>query len=243
MSEPLISLEAVTKSYDRTPILCDVDLSLAPAQTIGLLGANGAGKSTLIKSLLDLCAIDAGVIQIFGCDHRSPQARAQLAYLPENFQPPHYVRGEEFLRLMAGLHGMVATLESMVSHCRDLDLDPAALKFPAHEYSKGMLQKLGLIACLISERPLLVLDEPMSGLDPSARALFKKRLQSLKTTGSSVFFSTHLLDDVASLCDTVVVLDSGRVRFCGGVSALLAQHDSEDLEAAFLRCIEAETSA
>jgi len=233
-----VSFQGVAKSYGKHPVLNDIDLQVLPGQTLGLVGLNGAGKSTLLKSLLDLTAIDAGRIEIFGSDHRHPDARSSVAYLAENFQPQHFVHGADFLRFITQLHGVSLTQAAVDAECAALELDRAALDRPVKEYSKGMRQKLGLIGCLLSERPLLVMDEPMSGLDPQARALFGRRLRRLKDNGTSLFFSTHLLEDVSALCDCMAVLHDGRIRFDGAVESFTRAYPADSLESAFLRCIE-----
>jgi ABC-2 type transport system ATP-binding protein len=139
---------------------------------------------------------------------------------------------------MAALHGRPADPPGSAAEVAALDLDPAALDRPARFYSKGMAQKLGLAATLLSGKDLLVLDEPMSGLDPRARALLKRRLTALKADGHTLFFSTHLLTDVEDLCDRLAVLHGGRVRFVGSPEECRAAFGAPTLEAAFLACIE-----
>ena len=118
-----------------------------------------------------------------------------------------------------------------------LDFDPAGLDKPVRQLSKGMSQKLGLAACLLSNKPLLVLDEPMSGLDPRTRACLKQYLLELKGEGKTVFFSTHMLADVDVLCDRVAILHEGRIRFAGTPARCQAEFQADDLEQAYLRCV------
>jgi len=119
-----------------------------------------------------------------------------------------------------------------------LDLDRRALQSPVRSFSKGMTQKLGLAACLLSDKRLFVLDEPSSGLDPKARALLKRELLALRDRGRTLFLTSHLLADVEQLCDRMAVLHAGSLRFVGAPSELLAQHGTSDMESAFLACIE-----
>jgi ABC-2 type transport system ATP-binding protein len=118
-----------------------------------------------------------------------------------------------------------------------LDIDPAALTRLARTYSKGMTQKLGLAACLLSDASLFVLDEPMSGLDPKARALVKRQLAALKSEGKTMFFSSHVLADVEELCDRMGILHGGELRFVGMPSDCRAQYRAATLEDAYLSCI------
>jgi len=119
-----------------------------------------------------------------------------------------------------------------------LDLDVVALNLPVRAYSKGMTQKLGLAACLLCRKDLYIFDEPMSGLDPKARALLKTQMRDFKTQGRTVFFTSHALADVAELCDRVAVLHAGMLLFAGAPAALCEQYADRDLEGAFLNCID-----
>ena len=127
--------------------------------------------------------------------------------------------------------------DAVVAMCVALELDPHALLRPVRTYSKGMAQKLGLAATFLSGRDLLVLDEPLSGLDPKARILVKAQLQNERAAGRTVFISTHMLADVESLCDRMCLLDGGRIVFQGTVADWLSQYAATDLETAFLRAV------
>jgi len=237
MSTEALQFRNVTKSYPHQLALSDLNLSVHAGEFFGLVGVNGAGKTTLIKSLLDFCDIDSGSVEIFGIDHRQAEARARLAYLPERFLPPYYLTGRDFLQFMARLHRVALDEAHMAQMLATLDLDVSALAKPVRDYSKGMAQKLGLAACFLSGKDLLVLDEPMSGLDPKARALLKNYLQKLKVQGKTLFFSTHMLHDVEALCDRIAILHGGNVRFVGSPQECCAQFGAENLEQAYLNCI------
>ncbi len=170
MPEPLVRFRGVSKSFGRAEVLRGIDLDVHPGECVGLAGLNGAGKTTLIKCLLDFCDIDSGAIEIHGVAHRRPQARARVAFLPERFTAPYFFTGREFIAMMLQLFGSRYEEERVCAMFAALDLDVAALDKPVRAYSKGMTQKLGLAACFLSQRDLYVLDEPMSGLDPKARA-------------------------------------------------------------------------
>ena len=229
--------DQVRKRYGRQPVLEGVDLEVREGEFFGLVGVNGAGKTTLIKILLDFQLADGGEIRIFGLSHRETQARARLAYLPERFNPPYYLNGRQFVNYMARLHGIELD-EAGIHHVFErLDLDPAALGKPVRTFSKGMAQKLGLAACLLCRRDLLVLDEPMSGLDPKARALVKQELQRLKGEGQTLFFTTHLLHDVEALCDRLGILHDGRLCFVGTPAECRERFGADNLETAYLRAI------
>lgn len=232
-----IGFEGVVKRYGAHEALAGVDLDLAAGEALGLIGVNGAGKTTLIKTLLDFCALDAGAIRIFGTPHTRTQARERLAFLPERFVPPYFLTGHEFLQMMGRLYARAPATGDLDAIAAALDLEPAALAKPVRTLSKGMAQKLGLAACLLSGRELLVLDEPMSGLDPRARARVKEQLLQVRRAGRTLFFSTHLLADVEALCDRVAVLHEGRVRFLGTGEAFRAAYAADTLEDAYLACV------
>lgn len=231
---PALAFHGIGKSFGERVVLADVTLDVAPGEALGLVGVNGAGKTTLLRALLDLAPPDAGRIAIFGTPAQRPEARRHLSYLAERFTPPPFATGTQLLRYLLALHDVALDSDAAAAEARALDLDPAALGRPARYYSKGMAQKLGLIACVLARRPLLVLDEPMSGLDPRARVLFKRCLANQKAAGVSLFFSTHLLADVEALCDRIAVLDGGRLVWVGTPADLLRAESASTLEEAFL---------
>ena len=238
MSEIALRFSGVSKSYGRAAVLHDVSFEVASGEFFGLVGVNGAGKTTLLKCLLDFCETDGGGIEIFGTAHRQTAARRRLAFLPERFNPPYYLTGEDFIRYVIEMQSTAYDRDEAERMLRTLDLDLVALKLPVRAYSKGMTQKLGLAACFLSHKDLYVLDEPTSGLDPKARALLNAHLRELKQRERTVFFTSHALADVAEVCDRVAVMHAGTLRFAGTPGALCRQYASADLEQAFLRCIE-----
>jgi ABC-2 type transport system ATP-binding protein len=232
-----LRIEGLAKRFRGRPALRGVDLEVAPGAALGLVGANGAGKTTLLKCALDLCAADAGRVEIFGVPHREPAARARLAYLPERFSPPHYLLGREFLAMMLSLAGARYDPAAARRQLAELELEAAALARPVRQLSKGMTQKLGLAACFLVPRDLYVLDEPMSGLDPASRVAVKSVLERLSRAGRALFFTSHVLSDVEALCSAVAVLDQGAVRFRGPPAELCRRYGEPALERAYLKCI------
>jgi ABC-2 type transport system ATP-binding protein len=236
---PALEFDAVTKRFGAAVALSGLSLSIHAGESFGLAGMNGAGKTTLIKCMLDFCAADGGAVRIFGVDHRLTAARSRVAFLPERFTPPYYLKGRDFLRYMLKLYGVSyrdADAEEMLGR---LDLDLSALTKPVRAFSKGMTQKLGLAACMLSRKDLYVLDEPTSGLDPKARALLKGCLGELRHRGRTVFFTSHALADVEEICDRMAVIHGGQLRYAGTPAQLRARHAADTLEQAFLACIEA----
>lgn len=235
--EPALSVQGVSVAYGRRHVLDDVGLEVARGEIFGLIGLNGVGKTTLIKAVLDLVDADRGAIAIFGVPSDKARSRAALAYLPEHLQPNGNLKGREFIDLsLAGFGIRAAGLEAAAE---GLALDPTALDRRMATYSKGMLQKVGLLATLLSERPLLVLDEPMTGLDPRARILLKDRLIAFRDGGGAVFFSSHILSDIDEICDRVGVIHDGRILFTGTPGAMKTAFGSASLERAFLAAISA----
>ncbi len=233
-----LEFEKVSKSYGSKTVLNEISLSMLEGEYVGLVGVNGAGKTTLIKCLLNFCALDSGQIRIFGSDHRENNARHALTFLPEKFVPPYFLRGLDFLKYMSALHQVEYDAARVRGLLATLDLAEAALAQPVYEYSKGMAQKLGLVASLMIKRKLLVYDEPMSGLDPRARARLKEYLLSLKDRRLSLFYSTHLLEDIESMCDRLVILHQGRIYFSGTLPECLEKYNAPSLERAYLNCVE-----
>ncbi len=237
MSASAVRFQQVVKNYASGAVLRGVDLEIRAGECFGLVGVNGAGKTSLLKCLFDFCALDAGAIAIFGQPHRAAAARAPLAYLPERFLPPYYLSGGAFLRYMLTLHGAAYDARAVAAMLAALDLDPAALARPAREYSNGMTQKLGLAACFLAEKAMYVFDEPMSGLDPKARALLKRQVLRLRAAGATIFFTSHALADVGELCDRLAILHEGRIRFVGTTAQCCAAYGAETLEQAFMHCV------
>jgi len=238
-----LRVASLAKRYGRREALRGVDLALAAGESLGLVGANGAGKTTLIKCVLDLCDYHAGEIEIFGISARQPRARARLSYVPERFMPPHHLRGGEFLELMPRLAGAAYDAARAARLLDELELEAGVLRMPVRQLSKGMTQKLGLAACLLVERDLYVLDEPMSGLDPAARVAVKSVLRRLGEEGRTLLLTSHVLVDVEELCSAMAVLERGRLLYRGAPAELCERYAEKSLERAYMRCIRDEQSA
>ena len=242
MPNAAIQFSQVTKRYGTVAALENFTFTVAAGECVALSGVNGAGKTTLLKCLLDLVRIDAGEIMIFGVSHQRTVSRTPLAFLPERFSPPYYLTGRDFLSYMAKLDGLAVDLARVTLMFNALDLQLDVLDKPVRLLSKGMTQKLGLAACLLSDKQLYVLDEPMSGLDPRARARVKAEISKLKQAGKTILFTSHALADAEELGDSLAVVHDGKIKFLGTPETLRSQYASSgdgDLEQAFLHCIEA----
>jgi ABC-2 type transport system ATP-binding protein len=237
MTDPVVRFSGVYKSFGSAVVLRGAEFVLPQGQFLGLAGLNGAGKTTLIKCLLDFCALDKGEIAIHGISSRRPEARSRLSFLPERFVPPYFLTGREFIRAMLRLAQREFDERRVRAMFGDLDLDAVALDQPVRSYSKGMTQKLGLAACFMSERDLYVLDEPMSGLDPSARARVKSILARLHGEGRTLLLTSHSLADIEEICDHMLILHQGTFAFSGAPVSLRERYGERTLENAFLKCI------
>ena len=227
----------VRAGYGERRVLDDVSFSVSVGQTYGLIGLNGVGKTTLIKIVLGLKSALSGEIRVLGKSSVDVATRADISYLPERFDPPWFLKGGEFVQFAASLYGRQVAWDDMESACRRLALDPDVLKNKVQTYSKGMRQKLGLIATVLTGCQILILDEPMSGLDPLARSLVKNLLASVKSEGRTIILSSHILADMDEICDCVTVIDSSKVMFTGTPEEMKAQTEEKFLEKSFLKII------
>jgi ABC-2 type transport system ATP-binding protein len=240
MSASPMSVQAVHKSYANRKVLEDISFNLVSGEIFGLIGLNGAGKTTMIKILLDLVSAQQGKAQMFGIDTTSLQARRNLSYLPEKFQPSRYLKGMEYLDIALSYYGKKLDPRLARDYAVRLDLDPRVLDSRVGSYSKGMGQKLGLLGAFMIDASLLILDEPMSGLDPRARIKLKDVLLDNRKLGKTIFFSSHILSDIDEICDRIGVIHNGRLFFIGTPADFKRRYDEPSLEKSFLRSIEAE---
>ena len=232
-----IAFAGIAKRYRGREVLRDVSFEVPAGSSTAVAGVNGAGKSTLLRCLLDFCQADAGSIRIDGRDSTELQARRALGWLPERFVPPAHLDARECLHWLAGLRGMPLDAARLETLSAQLGLDEPALRTRARDLSKGMTQKLGLVSIGLSASPTWVLDEPMSGLDPLARRHVTRLIEGARHDGRTILFTSHGLRDLPALCDQLVVLHEGSVRFCGSPAQFSHQYGSDDLETAFLECV------
>ncbi len=204
--------------------LINCSLSIYQGETFGLLGQNGAGKTTLFKVLLGLVRPTSGAAYLLGKPIGDRQVKQRVGYLPENPYFYDYLTGWEFLELAAELFQIPkAVSRQRIPELLDLVglAKSAAIKKQMRQYSKGMLQRIGMAQALINDPEIVFLDEPMSGLDPMGRYQIREIILSLKQQGKTIFFNSHVLSDVEKICDRVAILSRGALISIGSLDELL----------------------
>lgn len=237
---PDLAMDSVTVQLGRPSrrVLDAVSLDVFAGEVFGLVGANGAGKTTLVRAALDMVDVEpGGSIVLRGRPHRTRGARDGVAYLPERFMPSPVLSGRAFLAFVARLDGLGLTRADLVSLAEEFALDPDALERRVEHYSKGMVQKLGLMATFVADPAFVILDEPMTGLDPGSRAALRTALARRSAAGTTVLMNSHLLSDVEQTCRRIAILDGGRIRFVGTPAKLIRDTGARDLEAAFIHAV------
>jgi ABC-2 type transport system ATP-binding protein len=216
--------------------LVGLDLEVHASEVFGFLGPNGAGKTTTMNVLLGFIPPTRGSASLFGIDVRQPIARQRIGYLPELTYYYKFLTGEELLRFYAKIFGLSRqdTDQRIARLLKLVELEPAAQR-PIKSYSKGMQQRIGLAQALINNPDLLILDEPTSGLDPLGRMKVREIIQRLKNEGKTVFFSSHELGEVETVCDRVAIIHQGELKTVGTVAEVSSGH--ENLEKAFLKIV------
>jgi len=215
----------------------DLNLSVRAGEVFGFLGPNGAGKTTTMNVLLGFVPATSGAAFLFGVNVCEPIARQRIGYLPELTYYYKFLTAEELLRFYARIFGIPRTqADQRIDQLLKLVELEAARKRPIKTYSKGMQQRGGLAQALINKPDLLILDEPTSGLDPLGRMKVREIIQRLKNEGKTVFFSSHELGEVETVCDRVAIIHQGELKVEGRVADLVEQHQS-NLEKIFLNII------
>jgi len=234
MEKTPIIIENIYKSFGEKTVLDDINFEVQNNEIFGFVGLNGIGKTTLIKIIIDLLDQDHGEVKIFGKQKFLPGSRKNMAYLPEKFMPSSNLKAIEFLEFVSGFHKKKLDVNKAKILATNLDLDESALYLKVSKYSKGMTQKLGLLGTFLSEAKLIILDEPMSGLDPTARIALKKQLINYQKAGNTIFFSSHILSDIDEICDRIAVLHDKKIVFLGKPAKFKEIHNEDNLEKAFL---------
>lgn len=227
-SESLIEVRELKKTFRigffgrRVEAVKGVSFQVRRGEIFGFLGPNGAGKTTTIKMLTGLIGPTGGEAFLFGARVPSAEARRRIGFLPENPYVYPYLTPREFVTLCGRLSGLSgqALVDRTTSMLTKVGIAYAADR-PVRRLSKGMLQRTGLAAALVSDPELLILDEPMSGLDPVGRKEVRDIILEERASGRTIFFSTHILNDVEAMCDRVTILREGKVVVSGALRTLL----------------------
>lgn len=236
----MLRIANVSKQYrGGVKAVDDLTLDVQPGEIFGFLGPNGAGKTTTIKMIVGLLKQDCGAIHVAGYDTltEAAGAKSKMGYVPDNPELYDRLTGLEFLDFIADVFGVTAAerRERYERYLEMFELTGAAGS-RIESFSHGMKQKLAVIAALIHAPDLLVLDEPMVGLDPRASHLFKEIMREHCSSGRSVFFSTHVLEVAENLCDRVGIIHHGRLIACGTLDEIrrMAGLGHDSLEGLFL---------
>jgi ABC-2 type transport system ATP-binding protein len=217
--------------------LTGLDLEVSAGEVFGFLGPNGAGKTTTMNVLLGFVPPTSGAAYLFGIDVRQPIARQRIGYLPELTYYYKFLTAEELLRFYAKIFGIArGEADKRIDQLLKLVELESARKRPIKSYSKGMQQRVGLAQALINNPDLLILDEPTSGLDPLGRMKVREIIERLKNEGKTVFFSSHELGEVETVCDRIAIIHQGELKTVGRVDEIKKQHHA-NLEQAFLEII------
>jgi ABC-2 type transport system ATP-binding protein len=232
-----VEFKAQGSGQGRKVAVTDLNLKVGAGEVFGFLGPNGAGKTTTMNVLLGFVNATRGAAYLFGVDVREPIARQRIGYLPELTYYYKFLTAEELLRFYARIFRIPrAQADQRIDQLLKLvELDSSRQR-PIKTYSKGMQQRVGLAQALINNPDLLILDEPTSGLDPLGRMKVREIIQRLKNEGKTVFFSSHELGEVETVCDRVAIIHQGELKVEGRVADLMAQHQA-NLEVVFLNII------
>ena len=235
----MIILDSVTKKFGAFTAVDNVSYSIQKGETFALLGPNGAGKTTIVRMLLDFVKPSSGSITINGRPASDPESRKHIGYVAEQHLIPPYLSGYEYLSRHASIIGLSGNdAEKEV----DRVLEIVAMKGPERKksatYSRGMKQRIGLGAALLGQPTLLILDEPITGLDPIGIREVRKILENLRAQGVTVILNSHLLSEVEKTCETAAILYKGKILVKDSITAIVQDH--ETLEDVFVRYIEHE---
>lgn len=234
----MISFQNICKDFQsnfwekKYSALKDVSFDIEKGDLVGFLGANGAGKTTLIKIMMGFSKATKGQV-VFGNElgRNALEARSSIGYLPERAYLYQHLTGLEFLKYIISLNKIDEKIafEKLNELSVLLKMDQA-LNRKISGYSKGMQQRLGFISSIIHDPKFIVLDEPLSGLDPVGRQEFKQILKKLNKNGTTIFFSSHVVADVEEICSKVIFLENGKLVYEGEIEKLISKNSSEDYQ-------------
>jgi ABC-2 type transport system ATP-binding protein len=228
----MLKIEHLTKKYKDKVAVSDLSLEVRPGEICGFIGHNGAGKSTTLKCVCGILTFEEGQISIFGHDVRTDSLAAKqiTAYLPDNPDLYEFLPAIKYLNLIADIFGVPEDLRNarIARYADMLELTPNLAELIS-SYSHGMKQKLAIISALLHEPKLFVLDEPFVGLDPKAAFSVKELLRDFTNRGGAVIFSSHVLEVVEKLCDTVAIISRGKLVAFGDTEKVKGDSSLEEV--------------
>ena len=222
---PVVELAGVTKAYENKVAVNNLSLSIEAGQMFGLLGPNGAGKTSSIRMMMGITIPDSGAISLFGKPFER-KSLERVGYLPEERGLYKKMKVIDQLVFFGELHGLTPeeARKRAIDWARRLEIADSLLK-KTEELSKGMQQKIQLIGTLLHEPGLIVMDEPFSGLDPVNAVLVEKTLLELKNQGRAILFSTHRMDQVEKLCDSICLINNGAAVLSGNLREIKSRYE------------------
>lgn len=234
----MLNLNHVSKTYNKThKAVDDISINIEPGQIVGFIGPNGAGKTTTLKMITGLLNPDAGSLLINGHDivNDPETAKRQFGFVSDNPNSFLKLKGLEFLNFVADMYDVDSSTrhELIIQYSRLLSIEDA-LNQKIASYSHGMRQKVMVIAALLHDPNLLILDEPLTGLDPQSSYHLKELMKERASANKSVFFSTHVLEVAEKLCDRIIMINKGQIIYTGTLQDLKDQHEDKSLEEIFL---------
>lgn len=228
----MLKIENLTKTYGEKRAVDHLSLHIHPGEIYGFIGHNGAGKTTTIKACCGILQFDSGSIFVDGISIKEEplQCKKKIAYIPDNPDLYEFMSGIQYLNFVADIFGVAAAQRKERIHkYADMFELTADLAQPISAYSHGMKQKLAIISALIHEPKLIIMDEPFVGLDPKASHLLKEIMRQLCDNGSSIFFSTHVLEVAEKLCDKVAIIKDGKLIKSGTMAEVKGDTSLEDV--------------
>ncbi len=237
----MLEVRSLTKTYSTIPALENVSFTIAPGEVLGYLGPNGSGKSTTVKIIAGLLEPTAGTVLFNGCNIRNDLAayKRMVGYVPEEANLYPFLTGLEYLELIGRLRGLRgSTIARRAGEMLEIFSITPHRHSTIGTYSKGMRQRILLIAALMHDPELIIFDEPLSGLDVTSALIFRELVKALSSAGKLIFYCSHVLEVVERVCSHIIILQNGKQLACGTVEDLKTFQQMPSLEAAFAHLVQ-----
>lgn len=234
----MLKINTITKTYNKTFVAVDeISMHIEPGQIVGFIGPNGAGKTTTLNMITGVLKQDSGTIQINGYDtlENPLESKNEFGFVGDSPDSFLKLKGIEYLNFIADVYGIDTETrkQRILEYSQSLEME-ASLNDRIASYSHGMRQKIMVIAVLLHDPKILILDEPLTGLDPKSSYTLKEIMKKRAADGKSVLFSTHVLEVAEKLCDQIVIINKGHILYTGTLETLKAQYEGLSLEEIFL---------